>query len=103
MNTTQDIATERKLIFTNLLNGCNTQSVAAAFRKSEKEIADSFNFVVLKIKSYVFKYALLPIPCESVELARQNRLSLLEMLEKLNLSVLPEYKSFITQPLENIA
>ena len=100
MNAAQDIAIERKLIFTNLLNGCNTQAVAAAFQKSEKEITDTFKFVVQKIKSYLFERDLLIFPCDTVDDARKNRLSFLETVEKVNLATQPKFK-IITQSAEN--
>ena len=97
------LATERKLIFTNLLNGVPIEQVAQNFhRQTEKEVMEDFRFVVLKIKCYAFQRVMPYIPMETVAEARTNKLQLLALVEKLNLDVLPVYSSIYTQPVEEV-
>jgi hypothetical protein len=92
-----DRATEKKLIFTNLLNGVSVVECAKAFnKKTEKEVMDDFNFVALKIKSYIFVRVMPYIPLDTVAEAQANKLQVLALLEKVNLEIVPAFKSFTT-------
>jgi len=96
-----ELATERKLIFTNLLNGVPLAEVAQAFNKqSEAEVVESFRFVALKIRGYIFQRAMPHVPCDTVAEAMQNRLLLMGILEKLNLETLPAFAKITDAPLE---
>lgn len=94
-------AQQKKDIYTNLLNGVSTQAVAEAFCASEKEIEDVFRNVTLKIRSYCFERMIPLPPCENVGDARGNRIALLAYLDKVNLDVLPIYKSITTQGVDH--
>lgn len=89
-----ELATERKLIFQNLLNGVPVAQVAQAFhRASEKEVLEDFRFVALKIKCYAFQRAFPYIPMDTVAEAAQNKMAILDILSKVNLDVLPVFSS----------
>lgn len=93
-----ELAAERKLIFINLLNGVPVAQVAQGFhRQTEKEVMDDFRFVALKIKAYAFQRVMPYIPLESVAEARSNKIHILEILEKVNLDVLPVFSSIKTE------
>ena len=96
-------ATERKLIFINLLNGVDIVEVAKTFHKqSEKEVMDDFRFVALKIKSYVFARAMPYIDCGTIAEARANKMQLLIILDKLNLDTVPIYSSITVNKVEEV-
>ena len=96
-------ATERKLIFGNLLNGVAPAQVAQAFHKaSEKEVMQDFAYVALKIKCYAFQRAMPYIPCDTVAEAMQNKILILGILDKLNLDVLPVFSSIKTGKVEEV-
>lgn len=100
---TSEKATERKLIFINLLNGVDVKTVAQTFRKeSEKEVMDEFRFVALKIKNYAFQRVMPHIPCDTVAEARANKIIIFGILEKINLDVVPIFKAINSTSLENI-
>ena len=86
----------QKLIFSNLVNGIPLMEVARAFKKSPREIQDDFQFVSQKIQSYAFERRMPYIACDTIGRARLNRLILLDLLEKINLEVLPKYKKITT-------
>jgi hypothetical protein len=96
-------ATERKLIFINLLNGVSIAEVAKTFHKeTEKEVLDEFRFVALKIKSYLFQRAMPYIPFDTVAEARSNRVQFLILVDKLNLDVVPVFSRIVTQKVEEV-
>lgn len=98
-----ELATERKLIFLNLLNGVPVAQVAQAFhRQTEKEVMDDFRFVALKIKAYAFQRVMPYIPLESVAEAQANKIQILGILEKVNLDVLPVFSSIKAELVEGV-
>lgn len=101
-STALDLVTERRLIFSNLLNGCDYASVGKAFNKTEKEIDETFNFVIQLLKSVCFENRVPLPPCGTLAEAQANRLSLLKLADKVDLTLVPVYKNVITAPLESI-
>ena len=98
-----ELAEERKLIFTNLLNGVPVANVAQAFhRDSVAAVMDDFKFVALKIKGYMFARAMPFIPLDTVAEAMQNKFQVLDILAKVNLDVLPEFSSISANKLEDV-
>lgn len=96
-------ATERKLIFINLLNGVSPEQVARDFHKNTiAEIMEDFRFVALKLKSYGFQRAMPYIHCDTIDEARQSKLTLLVLLEKVNLDVVSVFSSIKPKPIESI-
>lgn len=95
------LATERRLIFLNLMNGVPVESVAKTFhRQTEKEVWDDFRFVALKIKSYAFQRVMPYIPLDNVQEAQANKILIISILGKLNLDVMPVFKTITAQPVE---
>jgi hypothetical protein len=87
-----ELATERKLIFINLVNGVPIHTVAQTFhRESERVVLDDFRFVALKIKSYMFSRAMPFIPLEHPHEVAQNKSLVFDLLNKVNLDVLPAF------------
>ena len=98
-----DLAIERKLIFTNLLNGVPVGQVAQAFnRQTEKEVMDDFRFVAMKIKSYAFQRLMPYIALDTIAEAMQNKFLILGILEKVNLDILPMFSSFNVEKVEDV-
>jgi len=98
-----ELAEERKLIFTNLLNGVPVANVAQAFhRATEAAVMDDFKYVALKIKGYMFARAMPFIPLDTVAEAMQNKFQVLDILAKVNLDVLPEFSSISANKLEDV-
>jgi hypothetical protein len=97
-----ELATQRKLIFINLLNGVSVAQVAQAFhRQSEKEVMDDFRYVALKIKSYAFQRGMPYIALETVKEAQGSKIMILGILEKINLDVLPVFSSVRSNAVDN--
>lgn len=87
-----ELATERKLIFINLVNGVPIPTVAQTFhRESERAVLDDFRFVALKIKSYMFARAMPFIPIEHPRDVVQNKSLVFDLLDRVNLDVLPAF------------
>ena len=86
-------ADDRKLMVQNLLNGVSAQQVAQVFDKTEAYVSDLFNYSMVKIRSYLFERAMPPIPCDTLQKARENRMVLLGYLEKVNLDRSPKFKT----------
>jgi hypothetical protein len=80
---------KRAMIFANLLNGVPLWIVKQHFEMSDDDVMRVFNFVVEKLKSYLFTHQLPPIPCDSISEAQKNRILLLQLLPKLNLDKPP--------------
>jgi len=93
----------KKLMFTNLLNGVSVERLAIDFERSPSEIHGYFRAVTLKIRSYCFIRNMPFIPCESIALARQNRLALLTLLDKVNLNKAADYSRITTREVKDIA
>lgn len=102
MTDIKEKALERKLIFLNLVNGNPVPIVAQAFHRSESEINAEFNFVIQKIKSYMFERAMPFLACATITEARQNRLRLFDIVEKLNLESIPIYSKIENYKLEDV-
>lgn len=90
------LGSDRKLIFRNICNSVPIESIMLAFHRSALELQQEFAFVSRKIREYRYRrcvegspHASPPIACDSYADARQNRLALLETLEKLG----PKYLS----------
>ncbi len=92
---------DRKLIFANLLNGNDLTAVARVYHKSPKEIEQDFQYISQKIQSYAFERRMPYIACSTIFQARQNRIVLLELLEKINLDVTPVYSRITTSEVKN--
>ncbi len=88
---------ERKLIFSNLLNGVPLDTVAQVFHKTCADVQADFNYIVQKIKNYCFLNAVPAIHCESIEQARKVRHSIFPILEVINLDKSPIYKITSTE------
>lgn len=95
-------ATERELIFCNLLNGVSVIDVAKAFHKeTENQVMEDFRFVALKIKGYIFARAMPFIPLDTIAEAMQNKFMVLDLLKKVNLDVAPEFSNITTGKVED--
>ena len=92
----------KKLIFSNLINGNDVASIARAYEISSYEVEDIFRFVIRKITSYCFERAMPYIPCNTIDKARQHRIELLSLLEKINLESPPRYNRIVTKSIEMI-
>lgn len=96
-------ATDRKLLFINLVNGVSIPEVARAFHKnSDAEVMADFKFVSLKIRSYIFQRAMPYLPCDTIEEAKQNRIVFFGILDKLNLDVVPAFSKITAAKVEDI-
>lgn len=87
---------EQALIFQNLLNGVPVKQVCLAFNKTETEVLQTFSYVLLKVKSYVFlrqtRVGYPTIIASTIEEAKKYRLTCLSVLPKLNLSRPADFK-----------
>ena len=88
---------DRALIFTNLLNGVPLAEVARTFRRGEKDVLDTFGFVLRKVKSYAFERRMPPVVAATVDEARRHRLLCLSVVGKLNLDKDPRYARIVTE------
>lgn len=96
-------ATERELIFINLVNGVPIADVAKAFHKeTENQVMEDFRFVALKIKNYMFARAMPFISLDTVAEAMQNKLQAFELLNKVNLDVLPQFQKITANKIEDV-
>jgi len=96
-------ATERELIFINLLNGVPIADIAKAYNKqTEMQVMEDFYFVALKIRNYMFKRAMPFIPLDTVSEAMQNKLLVLDLLTKVNLDILPEFSKITVNKFEDM-
>lgn len=86
----------KKLIFSNILNNVPISSICKNFQKTDREIEMIFNFIVARIKSFWFEQRtkdnvkkLMPyVPCDNYADARDNRILLMQILNKIDLSEL---------------
>jgi hypothetical protein len=76
---------ERVLIYRNLLNGLPVWKVMEVFRKSEKDVMDTFRLVSRRVEEYVFQRRLPPVYCDCIAVAQKSKDMLLSLLPKLNL------------------
>lgn len=77
------LGADRRLIFENVANGVPMEGVRAAFQRSQTEVDRELTFVGRKIKEYRFRRHQPPVPCDTVQEMRWNRVVLLETLRKL--------------------
>ena len=83
---------ERKLIFSNIINGVPLETVAQAFHKTDADVQADFDYIIQKIKNYCFINGVPAIICDSVEQARKVRFPIFAVLEVVNLDKSPIYK-----------
>lgn len=83
---------ERKIIFSNLLNGVPLGNVCKAFNKSESEIQADFKYIMQKVKNYCFLNGVPTIVGDSVEECRKQRHSIFPILKMVDLNKSPIYK-----------
>lgn len=95
-----DAGVRRRLVYTNLLNGISVEQVMDALHLSEREVLEAFRFVAVKIRSYKFERQLPPVPGETIDIARANRLDLLLTLSKLNTATDPTFANVEILPFE---
>lgn len=90
----------RRLVYSNLLMGHPVSTVMQALHLSEKEVLDDFAFVTMKIRSYRFERAMPMVACDTIELARANRIELLHTMGKLNLNKQATFSRVESLPLD---
>ena len=90
MSSSNSLALDRRLIFTNYANGVDIEAMKAPFARSAVEIEREIFFVAKKIKEYRFRrctdgspYAAPPVACDTLADIRLNRLALFDTLKKL--------------------
>lgn len=86
----------RRLVFANLAKGVPVKHVMEAFKLSEKEVLDIFDFVSKKIRSYRFERAEPFAACDTINAAMKNAAIVLLTLEKLNLATDPKFSKVET-------
>ena len=95
------LAVERAMIFRNLCNGVAVAEVAKAFnRPTEDAVLADFQYVVTKIKTYLFMRAIPPVPCDGIEQCRQNKIALFSIMRKVNLDICSPFKRLETGSLQ---
>ena len=87
----------RVLIVSNLLNGQTDWKVAQAFRVDVKDVKATFDYVMRKLREYLFRQCKPPIMCDTLENAKKDRVNILAILPKLNLDKEPEYKNIVNE------
>lgn len=97
----------KKLIFCNILNRVAIEDICKNFNVTDKEVEDAFKFITARIQSHWYDLRqtdqFIPaIKCANYAEARVNRIQLLEIVEKIDLSVL-KYKVTTTENLGIIA
>ncbi len=83
---------ERRLIFSNLLNGVPLTDVCKAFNKTEADVRAEFSYITQKIKNYCFLKGCPAIYCDTIEDARKNRYAIFPILRVVNLDKAPQFK-----------
>lgn len=73
----------RRLIFQNLLNGVPVDQIRKSLRLSDLEFDQAQAFVVKKITQHLILRHQAPIPCETMNDLRWNRIDLLAVLGKI--------------------
>ena len=97
MRNESERARDRRLIVQNLCNGVPLGDVAAAFKRTDKEILDDMKFVVQKVHAYCLGRGRQMLTLDDVGALRLHRMIVLEILERLNLDVLPTYSKITVQ------
>ena len=90
---------DRKLIFSNLLNGVEMQDICSAFHLEEKEVNAVYDLIIERIKLCRFKSQMPFMKLDTLDDAKKNRLELLKMAEELEeyISIVPKVK-IVSQP-----
>ncbi len=83
---------ERRLIFSNLLNGVPLEDICNAFHKTEAEIRAEFSYIIQKVKNYCFLKGHPAIYCDTIEQAQKNRYAIFPILKIINLDKAPQFK-----------
>ena len=71
-------------------------------RPHEAAVMQDFQYVVTKIKTYLFARAIPTVPCDTIEQCRQNKIALFSILRRVNLDVASPYKRLETHKLEDV-
>jgi hypothetical protein len=91
-------AQTKTLVFSNLLNGVPRWQVARDLHLENHEVADAFNFVLAKVKSYCFQRNMPAIIGDNeAEVAKHHRIACLTILPNLNLDKAPAIGKIITE------
>lgn len=76
---------DRKLVYTNIANGCSVEQVADAFGLTLEEVEKIFSEVALKLSAHLVFSSHPFVACMTHGDAMQNRMLLIPQLESLNL------------------
>lgn len=98
------LGSTRRLVFQNLLNGVPVEQIRQSLHLSELEIEQAQAFVAQKITQHLILRHQAPIPCQTIEDMRWNRIDLLAVLSKIgdiDLSTALILRKMLIQPMDH--